>query len=286
MNKRKVTNMVAVIAILIGCSVLLYPTISNYLARRNSSYSISGYEKALESMSREKQQEELQKVREYNVSLNEGSLRGDPFSGTADEEDREYEELLNPDHNGMMGYIRIPKIGVELPIYHGTEEKVLQKGIGHWKGSSLPVGGAGTHAVLTGHRGLPATDLFSDLDQMEEGDVFYLSVMGEHLAYKVDQIRTVLPDETESLQIEAGKDYVTLVTCTPYAVNTHRLLVRGQRVPYEEAVQTASDKTERKIWIPTEIKAVLCVLGIFLLIYGVYRFYKKRSKRRKRRWKR
>ena len=142
----------------------------------------------------------------------------------------------------VMGYIRIPSIKVELPIYHGTSEPVLQVGVGHLENTSLPVGGSSTHAVLTGHRGLPSAKLFTELDMVKVGDVFYIKILGETLAYEVDQILTVLPTEMQALNIEKGKDYVTLVTCTPYAVNTHRMLVRGHRIPYQEANQIQKDE--------------------------------------------
>ena len=143
-----------------------------------------------------------------------------------------YEALLNPLQNGMMGVIKIPKIKVVLPIYHTTEESVLQSGIGHYMGSSLPVGGTGTHCILSGHRGLPSAKLFTDIDQLCVGDLFYIAVLDETLAYQIDEIKIVLPDQLDSLNIDPDQDYVTLVTCTPYGVNTHRMLVRGTRVPY------------------------------------------------------
>lgn len=282
--KKRISNIFAVAIILIGCFVLLYPTVSNFLAQKNSSYAVKTYESALENIGESQKRELLEKAREYNKKISGKVIKGDPFGGNHDTEVDEYWEILNIEENGMMGYIQIPKISVNLPIYHGTKERVLQKGIGHWKGTSLPVGGSGTHSVLTGHRGLPTIDLFSDLDQMTNGDVFYLKIMGETLAYQVDNIQTVLPEETESLQVYEGKDYVTLVTCTPYAVNTHRLLVRGVRIPYEKAVEIAPDTVKYKAWIPLEIKAMLAVvacLGSVGVIYSICM-----SKRRKRNEKR
>ncbi len=146
------------------------------------------------------------------------------------------------------------------------------------QGTSLPIGGSSTHSVLTGHRGLPTLDLFSDLDQLVQGDVFYVKVLGETMAYQVDSIQTVLPQETECLRVFEGQDYVTLVTCTPYAVNTHRLLVRGVRIPYEEAAQVAPDEVQSKVWIPMEVKAMLAVLAILILIYVVYRVRRKKKR--------
>ncbi len=280
--KKRISNIFAVAVILIGCCVLLYPTISNFLVQRNSSYAVQTYESALENMGEDQKKEALEKAREYNKKIRGKVIAGDPFAGHHDVEDDEYWEVLNIEENGMMGYIQIPKISVELPIYHGTKERVLQKGIGHWEGTSFPVGGSSTHSVLTGHRGLPTIDLFSDLDRMTNGDVFYLKILGETLAYQVDNIQTVLPEETESLQVYEGKDYVTLVTCTPYAVNTHRLLVRGIRIPYEEAVEIAPDTVEYKTWIPLEIKAVLAVaacLGSLGVIYSIYMSRRKRNEK-------
>lgn len=276
--KKRISNIFAVAIIMIGCFVLLYPTVSNFLARKNSSYAVETYESALENMGEDQKKELLEKAREYNKTMIGNAVVGDPFKSDTETEQDEYWELLNIEANGMMGYIQIPKISVELPIYHGTKERVLQKGIGHWKGTSFPVGGSSTHSVLTGHRGLPTLDLFSDLDQMTVGDVFYLKIMGETLAYRVDNIQTVLPEETESLQVSEGKDYVTLVTCTPYAVNTHRLLVRGIRIPYEEAAAIALDTVEYKVWIPVEIKAMLAVAACLGMIGVIYSIYSRRKK--------
>lgn len=277
--KKRIINLLAAAIILIGCFVLLYPTISNFFAQKNGSYAIDSYNDTLNQLETAKKNEILEKAQAYNKTLIGNQTAGDPFSGTEAGQD-EYWSLLDIEGNGLMGYIQIPKIHVELPIYHGTNENVLQKGIGHWKGSSLPVGGSSTHAVLTGHRGLPTIDLFSDLDQMTEGDVFYLKVLGETLAYQVDQIQTVLPEETESLQVYEGEDYVTLVTCTPYAVNTHRLLVRGTRIPYEEAVKVVPDQVKQKVWVPVEVKAMLIVLSalpVIGIVYGIYRLRRKKK---------
>lgn len=180
----------------------------------------------------------------------------------------------------MMGYIRIPAIEVELPIYHGTSESVLQVGVGHFEGTSLPVGGESTHAVLTGHRGLPSKLLFTDMDKLKKGDVFYIKILGETFAYEIDQILTVLPEDTKALSIDSGKDYVTLVTCTPYAVNTHRLLVRGHRIPYEEAIQTAADITvEAKL--PFQVKVLIGASILLVVIFIVSCIYASVQKKKK-----
>jgi len=168
---------------------------------------------------------------------------------------------------------------VELPIYHGTEETVLQSGVGHFEGTSLPVGGESTHSVLTGHRGLPSKLLFTDLDKLKEGDVFYIKILGKTLAYQVDCILTVLPEDTKDLSVVSGKDYVTLVTCTPYAVNTHRLLVRGVRIPYEEAIQQAADE---KITpeLPFQVKVLILAIMVLIFFFIIYLIWKKGRKRK------
>lgn len=220
-----------IIVLLIAFSVLLYPTVSNYLYEKNGARVISSYDENAVRLSESEKQAMLEAARQYNRELLGNIELLDPFSPLKKEVDARYQSLLNTNEAGMMGYIRIPKIDVELPIYHGTEERILQSGVGHFEGTSLPVGGESSHTVLTGHRGLPSKLLFTDLDQMKAGDIFYLKILGETFAYKIDQILTVLPENTKALTIEPGKDYATLVTCTPYAVNTHRLLVRGSRNP-------------------------------------------------------
>ena len=279
-KNRKIADIIRLVILLVALSVLLYPTISNYLYEKNSSRIVSDYDATMEQISEEERQAMLAKAREYNEKLAENpAIMSDPFLGTA-EEDPEYQSLLNMNGAGVMGYIRIPKIELELPVYHGTSEKVLQRGIGHISTSSLPIGGATTHAVLTGHRGLPSKLLFTDLDKMEMGDIFYLKILNETLAYQVDQILTVLPEETESLKIVNGEDYVTLVTCTPYAVNTHRLLVRGTRIPYEEAIEQVPDE---KITpeLPFQVKLLILAIIILIMIFVFYLIGKKMRKKRK-----
>lgn len=179
----------------------------------------------------------------------------------------------------MMGYIEIPKIKVLLPIYHGTSEAVLQTGVGHLENTSLPVGGESSHTVLSGHRGLPSAKLFSDLDKMGIGDIFYIKVLHNTFAYQTDQILTVLPTETGALSIEAGKDYVTLVTCTPYAINTHRLLIRGTRIPYEEAVAIEPQKAEIEQGMPLHIKALIAGIGAVLMMGGLLMIVVRKKRR-------
>lgn len=175
--------------------------------------------------------------------------------------------LLNSNGDGVMGYIQIPRIDVKLPIYHTTSEKVLQKGVGHLQGTSLPIGGKSTHAALSGHRGLPSSNLFTDLDLLEIGDIFYMEVLGNTSAYKIDQIKIVLPTETKDLEIVDGKDYVTLITCTPYSVNTHRLLVRGIRIDYQKAIEEQANEVDNGIHVPFEIQILLIGFTVLMLIF-------------------
>lgn len=283
MSKRTWHDIIRIAVLVIALSVLLYPTVSNYLYEKNSSRVISLYDEERIRLTEEEKQQTLAEARAYNQELMSNIELLDPFSPVKAEVDERYESLLNDSGSGMMGYIRIPKIQVELPIYHGTSESVLQTGAGHFQGTSLPVGGENTHAVLTGHRGLPSKKLFTDLDQMEHGDVFYVKVLDETFAYEVDQILTVLPTDTQELNIVPGEDYVTLVTCTPYAVNTHRLLVRGHRIPYEEAVEIASDEAieasmsfQAKVLIGAIL--LLVILMVIAIIYGVCHRKDRRNK--------
>lgn len=222
------------IIFLAGFLLLLYPLISNMVHQRHQSDAVASYDSAVSNRSEEEIQEILNQATEYNNMLfqsNGAIVDNMDISILSDES---YNSLLNQ-ANGIMGSIEIPKIDVDLPVYHGTEDDVLSVGVGHIQGTSLPVGGENTHCVLSGHRGLPGSSLFTRLDEMKEGDLFFLSVMGETLAYKVYDIQVVDPDNTEVLEITAGKDDVSLVTCTPYGLNTHRLVVTGERVPYEES---------------------------------------------------
>lgn len=274
-----------IIVLLIAFSVLLYPTVSNYLYEKNGARVISSYDENAVRLSESEKQAMLEAARQYNRELLGNIELLDPFSPLKKEVDARYQSLLNTNEAGMMGYIRIPKMDVELPIYHGTEERILQSGVGHFEGTSLPVGGESSHTVLTGHRGLPSKLLFTDLDQMKEGDIFYLKILGETFAYKIDQILTVLPENTKALTIEPGKDYATLVTCTPYAVNTHRLLVRGSRIPYEEAVRQVPDEKITPT-LPFQVKVLLAAIGVLVLIFIVYQLWKKTRRRKEMRRKR
>ena len=274
-----------VIGLIIALSVLLYPTVSNYLYEKNGARVISSYDENAVQLSESEKQAMLEAARQYNQELLGNIELLDPFSPIKKEVDARYQSLLNTNEAGMMGYIRIPKIKVELPVYHGTEETVLQSGVGHFEGTSLPVGGESTHMVLTGHRGLPSKLLFTDMDELTEGDIFYIKILGETLAYQIDQILTVEPEDTKALTIVPGMDYATLVTCTPYAVNTHRLLVRGVRIPYEEAVRQVPD--EKIIpTIPFQVKILLLAIGVLILIFLCYRIWRRIKKRKEMRKKR
>ena len=275
-------DIIRIFVFLVALSVLLYPTVSNYLYEKNSSRAISLYDEAAAKLSRERRQALLEEARAYNARLvGNTSVEGDTFETSKEETSAEYSQLLNMDSSGMMGSVIIPEIDEELPIYHTTSEAVLQKGVGHFPSSSLPVGGDSTHAVLTGHRGLPSKKLFTDLDKIVEGDVFYIRILEETLAYQVDQILTVLPQETQALQIEEGKDYVTLVTCTPYAVNTHRLLIRGHRIPYEDAEKIDPPQIDTGLKIPYEIQVLLTGLGVLVLIIIIWIISGKVRKKKK-----
>lgn len=265
--KQKILMILAILVFLAGISLLAYPAVSNLLYEKEQEELMEHYDSIVgENLTADEQAAELQECREYNRGLLQGGvLLTDPFDmSQLDPSAMPYAGLLNVDQEGGMAYLRIPAIDVELMIYHGTEEEVLQKGVGHLQGSSLPVGGTGTHCVLSAHTGLNDKKLFTDLDQLENGDIFYIHVLGEILAYQVDQIRVVLPEETEDLKINAREDYVTLVTCTPYGINTHRLLVRGTRVPYEEEREQSDETLRMGSWLEQYRLAFFAGLSVVL----------------------
>lgn len=220
-----VSTIILTIILLVGLAVMLYPSFSNWWNSRVQSRAVAGYDEIVANMDDDETERLIKQAHDYNEKLSRvyaPLVNADEVAG--------YDDILNISGTGIMGYITIPFIRVELPIYHGTSEEVLVKGIGHVEGSSLPVGGESTHCVLSGHRGLPSAKLFSDLNSLEVGDRFTVSVLGEDLVYEVDEINVVLPSETEKLLIADGEDLCTLVTCTPYGINSHRLLVRGKRI--------------------------------------------------------
>jgi sortase A len=269
--------------VLVGVGILLYPSLSEYLYQKNGTRAVATYDEEARKLAQEHREALFAEANRYNGGLAHGAPSGSTMdSGTAPALD--YWTILDIDGNGMMGYLSIPKISVQLPIYHGTEEAVLQVGLGHLQSTSLPVGGESTHSTITGHRGLPTNSLLTDLDQMEEGDQFYVKVLDQTLAYETDQILTVLPTEMEALAIEPGQDYMTLFTCTPYGINSHRLLVRGHRVPYVETTfQESQAPTSFFQSLPMQYRHMLVGAGslvsILLLRWGVMTAIRKRQRR-------
>lgn len=233
-KKSSFVTVILIAAFLIGALLLLYPTISDFWNSFHQSRAIASYAEQVADLDENAYDRLWEDARIYNKTLGDRMNR----FVMAEEQKKAYAALLNIADNGVMGYIEIPKVRCNLPIYHGTDEAVLQVAIGHVPGSSLPVGGESTHCVLSGHRGLPSAKLFTNLDELETGDVFMLRVLDETLTYEVDQIRTVLPNELGDLAIVEGEDYCTLVTCTPYGINSHRLLVRGHRVENHAGAST------------------------------------------------
>ena len=264
--KKRIFDGIRIVVLLFFIGVLLYPTISDYLSRIHSSQVIQSYEKSVIGLDQETKDTMLKDAQTYNSSLIGKEELYDPFM-SIEKVDKYYMSLLNSNGDGVMGYIQIPRIDVKLPIYHTTSEKVLQKGVGHLQGTSLPVGGKSTHVALSGHRGLPSSSLFTDLDLLEIGDIFYIEVLGNTSAYQIDQIKTVLPTETQNLEIVEGEDYVTLITCTPYSVNTHRLLVRGTRVDYQKAIEEQANEVDNGIHVPFEIQILFIGFTVIMLMF-------------------
>ena len=260
--KKHIPTILFVIGMIIGVSLLLYPTLSDSWNKKQNADLIATYDADAASADTKTLEAELAKAEAYNQRLAETGTKW----VLTDEEKAEYDSLLDLSGMGIMGHVDIPKIGVSLPIYHGTDEAVLQMAIGHLEGTSLPIGGESTHCVISGHRGLPSAKLFTDIDQLAEGDLFTLTVLDRTITYEVDQIRIVLPDELQNLEIEEGKDYCTLVTCTPYGINTHRLLVRGHRVEGK----TTKTITEDARQISTTIVACLFGGSLLVIIGAVY----------------
>lgn len=266
--KKKTSNLITIFLFLVlfaGLSLLLYPTVSDYWNSLHQSRAIASYVEQVAEIDNQTYEQLWADAQAYNRSL--AKKRG-RYQMT-DEEREEYECLLNVSGNGIIGYIEIPAINCSLPIYHGTDEAVLQIAVGHIEGTSLPVGGESTHCVLSGHRGLPSARLFSDLDKLVEGDTFLIRVLDETLTYEVDQIRIVLPHEMSDLEIEEGKDYCTLVTCTPYGINSHRLLVRGHRVENQaeaKTIRVTADALQIEPLLVAPIVAVPILLLFLILL--------------------
>ncbi|MCF2662043.1 class C sortase [Pseudoflavonifractor phocaeensis] len=267
--KKHFSTILLVSIFFIGLSVLLYPTLANYVNSKHQSRAIAEYVAALANTDPAQFDAELEEARAYNRAIRNDSARFAP-----DEAELEAFHHMLGANNTAIGYIEIPAIRVDLPLYLGTEESVLQAGAGVMPGSSLPIGGESTHTVLTGHRGLPSSRLFTDLDQLAPGDTFVLFVLNEVLTYEVDQIRIVLPEELDDLAIEEGKDYCTLVTCTPYGINTHRMLVRGHRIDNIEADTVSARVTADAIQVdtllvtPVVAAPMLLVLLVLLMTRG------------------
>lgn len=273
-KKSSFVTAILIAALLAGALLLLYPTVSDYWNSFHQSRAIASYAEQVADLDDNAYDKIWADARAYNETLDNSTSR---FVMT-EEQKEVYEALLNIADNGVMGYIEIPKIKCNLPIYHGTDEAVLQIAIGHVQGSSLPAGGESTHCVLSGHRGLPSAKLFSDLDQLTEGDVFLLRVLDETLTYEVDQIRTVLPSELDDLAIEEGKDYCTLVTCTPYGINSHRLLVRGHRVENQASASTirvTADAMQIEPLLIAPLVAVPMLLVLLVMVLIPHRTKKK-----------
>ena len=271
--RKHISTIILCITFITGLSLLLYPTVSNYWNAQHQTQAVVDYTQRIERMDDSEKLAEIDRAVSYNSVLVYNGRRFSPNK----EEKEIYNSILSVDDNGMMGYITIPELRLKLAIYHGIDESVLQVGIGHIEGSSLPVGGESTHCVISGHRGLPSAKLFTDIDKLELGDVFMLHVYDEVLTYEVDQILIVEPEDYSALAIEEGKDYCTLVTCTPYGINTHRLLVRGHRI--ENRVIDGTRVTSDAI----KVNKYLVIAGLSLLLLFVYylfvlivRLYKKK----------
>lgn len=289
--KKKLPKIFIGLIFIIGLGIMLYPIISNLYIEHHQGNIIDEYNKTVESMPDDTLEKEREKAEGYNKMLTGNIIITDPFDPEAQkklEENSDYYNILNIGNDNIIGYIKIPKINVSLPIYHGTSEEVLKRGVGHLQNTSFPIGGESTHAVLSGHTGLSSAKLFTDLDKLEEGELFFIEVLGEKLAYKIDQIKIVEPRETSDLVIKSGEDYVTLVTCTPYGINSHRLLVRGTRIPYTEEVEKEAKNEEnskvKSTWRDEYFKALavglggLSVLGVIFIIIVLI---KKKGRRKK-----
>jgi sortase A len=275
--KKRFSTILLIIVFLAGLGLMMYPTISDVINKAHQSVVMSSYDEQVSNMSDEEFDAILEDARRYNSKLttNEFPRDEEDLEGNA-----EYKAAMDPLGTGVMGYIRIDSIGLKMPIYHGTREAVLQTGVGHIPTTSLPVGGKSTHAVITGHRGLPSARLFTDIDKLEIGDMFYIYVLDDVLAYKVDKITTVLPAQTKDLQIIEGEDHVTLVTCTPYGVNTHRLLVRGTRTDYKPKIEKETATQVIKRTLNTQTIITLICSAVFVLLF-IFVFIKTKKRRKK-----
>ena len=263
--KKHLSTIFLVLILFLGVAILLYPTVSDYWNSFHQSRAIASYIEQIENINPADYEAEWEKARAYNAELVKKPNR----FFMSDEEYAEYEKLLNVTGSGIMGYIEVPKINCTLPIYHGTDDAVLQIAIGHFEGTSLPTGDPGVHSVLSGHRGLPSAKLFTDLDQMEEGDLFVIRVLDAIMTYEVDQILIVLPEELDALTIDPEQDLCTLETCTPYGINSHRLLVRGHRTENQEMetiIKVVADATQIKPILVAPVLAAPMLLMLLILM--------------------
>ena len=279
--KKKLGNILMVLILAVGAAIMLYPTFSDYWNSFHQSRAIAGYSDAVSNLNAEEYERIWQEAVAYNQSMSGRS----GLVLLTNSEMEEYERQLNVGGNGVMGYIEIAKINVSLPIYHGTSEAVLQVATGHIESSSLPVGGASTHCIISGHRGLPSAKLFTDLDQMSEGDIFQLKILNETLTYEVDQIRIVLPSELDELGIVRDQDYCTLVTCTPYGINSHRLLIRGKRIANPQAaahVTADAVQIDPVLVAPAAAAPMLLALTVWLIVNPGAKKKKKKGKKSKK----
>lgn len=273
-----ITSIAMGLIFLIGLAILLYPTISNFVNQRAQSTAIVDYTTYLDESTEDKKQELWQQAEDYNNRLYKTSgsfFKPSLVSG--------YWDTLKLGDSDVIGFVTIPRIDVKLPIYHGTDDSVLVSGAGHLEGTSLPIGGVNTHSVIMAHRGLPSSKLFTDLDKMEYGDIFTLTVLGEELTYVVDSVVVIEPTQTDSLQIETGKDYCTLLTCTPYGINTHRLLVRGIRVMSEEEAEVVmSAVRSNAVQVDPLLVAPFIAVPLLVIAFALVFFIdSKKSKKRK-----
>lgn len=276
--KIKLMRIVLILIFITGLGILLYPIISNLLMNIFQTTAIQEYNYTVEQMQQERIEEILSEARIYNEQF-KNTVVVDPFSQEAESSvNSEYNEILNID--GTMGYIEIPKIDVNLPIFHGTSEEVLKRGVGHIETTPLPIGGEGNHSVLSAHRGLPSAKLFTDLDKLEIDDVFMIKMLTETLVYRIDQIKVVEPTDTQYLQAEEGEDYITLITCTPYAINTHRMLVRGTRIDTDEYLASINNSN-----LDNEKQSVnylfIFIIVVLIILIVIFIFKKARRRRKK-----
>ncbi len=288
--KQKIINILIILLFIVGAGVLVYPTVSNEWNNYVQSTLIDSYTETVSAMTAEDYEDEWTAARAFNAGITENAIGSDAFNlGTEgdavepsdDFYSSDYYSVLNVNGDGIMGYLSIPKINLKLPVMHGTYDTFIQTALGHMNGTALPIGGEGTHSVIVGHRGLPSSKLFTDLDQMELGDKFYIHVLDETLAYQVDEISPMIEADdidtlSQAMAVEEGKDYVTLFTCTPYGVNTHRLLVRGTRVEYlgEDEVPTGTDavvESVKSYYMIYTIAGIIAVIIIILIIRAIFK---------------